>query len=299
MTHSQRYETKIGLMLVLPAVLGLTLFNYYPIIQTFIYSFFDLDLTTDWLNADFVGLGNYIDVMQTAQFWYTFGFTLGFTVVTVTLDLTLGMLFALASFYVVPGLRGILRSILIIPWAIPEVIQASMWKWMLDSDAGPIGDLMVRLGIVAEPPLFLVEQTLAMASVVVAYSWKGASISAFFLMGGLALLPIEAIESAKVDGANAFRRFFSITLPMVMPTVFVALLYRSRSAIRVFDIVYGLTGGGPGTTTDTMSSFAYKYYFRFAQFGRGSAYAVVTFILVVAVSIYYIQQIKKSFIVKE
>jgi ABC-type sugar transport system permease subunit len=298
MTHTQKYETRIGLVLMIPAVVGLLIFNYYPIIQTFIYSLFDLDLTTDWLRADFIGLGNYIDVMQSGQFWYTFGFTLSFTVVTVILDLTLGMLFALASFYVVPGLRGVLRSVLIIPWAIPEVIQASMWKWVLDSDAGPVGDILVRLGLASEPPLFLVERGLAIGSIIVAYSWKGASISAFFMMGGLALLPPEVIESAKVDGANAFRRFFSIILPMVMPTVFVAILYRSRSAIRVFDIVYGLTGGGPGTSTDTMSSFAYKYFFRFAQFGRGSAYAVVTFLLVVLVSIYYIQQIKKNFTVK-
>jgi multiple sugar transport system permease protein len=296
---SQKYETRIGIALVLPAIIGLIFFNYYPIIQTIIYSFFSLDLTTDWLNADFIGLRNYLDVMQSSQFWYTFGFTLGFTVVTVTLDLSLGMLFALATFHVVPKLRGILRSIMIVPWAIPEVIQASMWRWMLNSDVGPIGDIMVRLGITDEPPLFLVEQWLAMISIVIAYSWKGASISAFFLMGGLALVPNEVIESAKVDGARALRRFFSITLPMVMPTVFVALLYRSRSALRVFDIVYGLTGGGPGTSTDTMSSFAYKYYFRFAQFGRGSAYAVVTFFLVVVVSVYYMMRVKKNFSFKD
>lgn len=293
------YETRIGILLVLPAVIGLSLFNYYPIIQTILYTFFDLEFTTDWLNSDFIGLRNYASVMMTRQFWYTFGFTIGFTLVTVCLDLSLGMLFALATFHVVPKLQGPLRSIMIVPWAIPEVIQASMWKWMLNSDVGPIADLMVRTGLVKEPPLFLVNQVLAMGSIVFAYSWKGACISAFFLMGGLAMIPNEVIESAKVDGARAVRRFFSITLPMVMPTVFVALLYRSRSALRVFDIVYGLTGGGPGTATDTMSSFAYNYYFRFSQFGKGSAYAVVTFFLVVVVSVYYMNRVKKNFSFKD
>ncbi len=292
---ARRDETRSGLLLMIPAAAALILFTYYPIAQTLIYSFFDLDLTTDWLSADFIGLRNYLDVMQSNQFWYTFAFTLGFTVVTVLIDLALGMLFALASFYVVPRMRGILRSVLIIPWAIPEVIQASMWRWMLNSDVGPVGDILVRTGLVQEPPLFLVDQALAMGSIVFAYSWKGASITAFFLMGGLALIPSSVIESAKVDGAGALRRFFSITLPMVMPTVFVAVMYRSRSAIRVFDIVYGLTGGGPGNATDTMSSFAYKYYFQFTQFGRGSAYAVVTFLLVAAVSVYYIWQVKHRF----
>ena len=263
------------------------------------FSLFDLDFTTDWLTAPFIGIGNYIDVMQSSQFWYTFGFTLGFTVATVIIDLTVGMLFALASFHVIPSLRGVLRSILIIPWAIPEVIQAAMWRWLYNSDAGPIGDILVRLGITDRPPMFLVNQWLAIGSIIVAYSWKGAAIAAFFLMGGLALVPKEVIDSAKVDGANALRRFFSITLPMIIPTVYVVLLYRTRSGIRVFDIVYGLTGGGPGSSTDTMSSFAYKYYFRFSQFGRGAAYAVVTFILVVAVSVLYIHRVRKSFVFKE
>lgn len=285
--------------MILPAAIGLILFNYYPLFQTFIYTFFDLDMTTDWLRAEFIGLQNYRDVIFSRQFLQTFGFTLGFTAVTIALDLTLGMLFALASFYVVSPLRGVLRSILIIPWAIPEVIQAELWRWMLNSDAGPIGDILVRLHITEEPPLFLVDKFLAMGSVVFAYSWKGASITAFFLMGGLALVPVQVMESAKLDGARAVRRFFSITLPMILPTVFVALLYRFRSAIRVFDIIYGLTGGGPGSTTDTMSSFAYKYYFRFAQFGRGSTYAAVTFILVVLVSIFYIRRVRNSFTFKE
>lgn len=296
---SNKLETRIALTLVLPALLGLLVFNYYPIIQSFLYSLFDLDFTTDWLNAPFVGLSNYRTVMQSDQFWYTFLFTVGFTVVAVTIDLSLGMAFALATFYVPRGMRGLLRAIIIVPWAIPKVIQASMWRWMLNSDVGPIGDILVRIGIVDEPPLFLADQALAMLSIVAAYTWKGASIAAFFLMGGLALIPGEVKESAIVDGATPIRRFFSITLPIVMPTIFVALLYRSQDALRVFDVVYGLTGGGPGTSTDTLSSFAYTSYFRYAQFGRASTYAVVTFVLVGAVGIFYISRVKKNFSFKE
>jgi ABC-type sugar transport system permease subunit len=285
--------------MVVPALLGLAVFNYYPIIQSFIYTFFDLDFTTNWLKAEFIWFENYADVMRSSQFWYTFGFTVGFTAAVTVVDLTLGMLLALATFYVNKPLRGILRAIIIVPWAIPKVIQAAMWRWMLNADVGPIGDLLVRIGITEAPPLFLVNQVLAMGSVVLAYTWKGASISAFFLMGGLALIPREVHESAIVDGARSTRRFFSITLPMVLPTVFVALLYRSRDALRVFDVIYGLTGGGPGTTTDTLSTFAYNAYFRYAQFGRASTYAVVTFILVAVVGVIYIQRIRKNFRFRE
>ena len=295
----KKIETRIGLVFVIPALFFLIVFNYYPIIQSFIYSVFDLDLTTDWLNSDFIGFENYRRVMMSSQFWYTFGFTLGFTVAVVFLDIAIGTLLALSTFYVGPVMCGILRAIIIIPWAIPKVIQASMWRWLLNSDVGPIGDIMVRLGLVKEPPLFLIDQFLAMGSVVLAYTWKGASMAAFFMMGGLALIPKEVIESAKMDGARVLRRFFSITLPMVLPTISVAILYRSRDALRVFDVVYGLTGGGPGTKTDTLSSFAYKTYFEYGQFGRGSAYAVVTFALVVIVGVFYIDRIKKNFSFKE
>lgn len=290
-----RSENRLALLLVLPAVAGLIIFNYLPIFQSALFSLFDLEFTTNWRNADFIGLQNYVTVMQSDQFWYTFLFTLGFTVVAVTLDLTLGMLFALATFYVPKGMRGVLRALIVVPWAVPKVIQASMWRWMLNSDVGPIGDIMMRLGFVDRPPLFLADPVLAMSSVVLAYTWKGASIAAFFLMGGLALIPREVRESAIVDGAGSVRRFFSITLPMVIPTVYVALLYRSQDALRVFDVVYGLTGGGPGTSTDTLSSFAYQAYFRYAQFGRASTYAVVTFFLVAIVGVAYISRIKERF----
>lgn len=296
---SHRLETRIGVALVAPAAVGLLVLNYYPILQSTLYSLFALDSSTDWLRARFVGLRNYADVMSSDQFWYTLLFTVGFTVVVVVLDISLGMLLALATFYVPRRMRGVLRAIIIVPWAIPKVIQASMWRWMLNSDVGPIGDIVVRLGLASEPPLFLVDRLLAMASVVIAYTWKGSSIAAFFLMGGLALIPREVIESATVDGARALRRFFSIMLPIVMPTVYVALLYRSQDALRVFDVIYGLTGGGPGTTTDTLSSFAYTAYFRYAQFGRASTYAVVTFLLVAAVGIFYISRVKRNFSFKE
>lgn len=296
---ARRTETRIGLAMVIPAVLGLIIFNYYPIVQSFIYTLFDLDSTTDISRSEFTGFRNYIDVMGSGEFWGTFGFTVSFTVVVVILDLTLGMLLALATFYVPKKMRGLLRAIIIIPWAIPKVIQASMWRWMLNGDVGPIGDLLVRTGLVEQAPLFLVDRALAMGSVFLAYSWKGASVAAFFIMGGLALIPRDVMESATVDGARPLRRFFAITLPMLMPTIYVALLYRSQDALRVFDVIYGLTGGGPGNTTETLSSFAYTSYFRYAQFGRGSTYAVVTFVLVAAVGAFYIGRVRKNFSFRE
>lgn len=292
---SRRAETRLGVALVVPALAGLLVFNYYPILQSFIYTLFDLDSTTNLAQSAFVGLDNYRTVLSSGEFWGTVGFTVGFTVVVVVLDLSLGMALALATFYVPKKMRALLRAIIIIPWAIPKVIQASMWRWMLNGEVGPVGDLLMRTGLVSEPPLFLADRILAMGSVFLAYTWKGASIAAFFLMGGLALIPREVKDAAIVDGASRVRRFVSITLPMMLPTILVALLFRSQDALRVFDVVYGLTGGGPGRTTETLSSFAYTTYFRYAQFGRGSTYAVVTFILVAAVGVFYIGRVRRNF----
>ena len=206
---------------------------------------------------------------------------------------------ALATFWVLPRLRGVLRAIIIIPWAIPQIIQASMWKWLYNTDVGLIGDLLVRTGLLDKPPLFLADPQLAMISVIVAHVWKASAITSIFLMAGPAMVPDHLHGAAKVDGARAWMRFWHITLPMMMPTILVTLLFRTMDALRTFDIIYGLTGGGPGTTTDVLSSFAYKYYFGFVRYGAGSAYAMVTFVLVMALSLFYMKRIQPHLAFRE
>lgn len=288
-------EQTIAFLFLVPAIVGLLIFYYYPIAQTFFFSTFDLDHTTDWVNSDFVGLKNYLDVFQSKLFWGSIGFTLFFTVTAVFLEFWIGLGLALASYWVWPRLTGLLRAIIIVPWAIPQIIQASMWKWMYNTDVGIIGDMLVRAGVTDTPPLFLVNPTLAKWSLIVAYVWKASAVTAIFLMGGLALVPQELHDAAKVDGARAWRRFWTITIPMILPTILVTLLFRTMDGLRVFDIVYGLTQGGPGTSTETLSSFAYKYYFKYVQYGKGSAYAVVTFFLVFTASLIYIRRVQAHF----
>jgi multiple sugar transport system permease protein len=285
-------EPTIAVLFLIPAFLGLLLFLYYPIVQTFIYSFFRLDHSTDWVKAPFVGLANYRDVLRSEQFWLSLRFTLVFTVCSVFLQFWIGMGLAMATFWVIPKLRGVLRAIIIIPWAIPQIIQASMWKWLYNTDVGLIGDVLVRIGLVSRPPLFLANPNLAMVSVILAQVWNASAITAIFLMAGLAMVPDHLHDAAKVDGARSWMRFWHITIPMMMPTILVTLLFRTMDALRAFDIIYGLTGGGPGTTTDVLSSFAYKYYFKFVKFGAGSAYALVAFVLVMTLSFIYIRRIQ-------
>jgi ABC-type sugar transport system permease subunit len=286
-------ERDLAILFVLPAFLGILILYYYPIAQTIIYSLHDLRYTARWLEEAFIGVQNYTHVLTSSNFLQAAGFTFYFTVMAVFFEFWIGLGMAMTTFWVSRHLRGILRSIIVIPWAIPPIISASMWRWLFNSDVG-IGALMVQLGLIEQSPLFLVDRTLAVHSVILADVWKWSSVMAIFLLGGLAVISEDIYDAAKVDGARGFFRFRRITLPMIMPTIIVAVLFRAMEALRTFDLVFGLTGGGPGTTTETLSSFAYKYYFKYANFGLGSAYAVVITIVILILSVLYVSRIRKN-----
>ena len=271
-----------------PAIVAVGVFLLYPIFQTIVFSFFSLQRTQIITPDRFEGLGNYLRVFANPNFYGALWFTLGFTAIAVILDFLVGLGLALSTFYVSRRFRTFLRVVIIIPWAIPSVIQASMWRWILNGDVGVLPQIIAALGITDSPPQFLSVPVLAMISVVLSYVWKGASITAIFLTGGLASVPRELGESAVMDGAGPLTRLIRVTLPVISPTLLVTFLFRTRDALRVFDIVYGLTGGGPGTATETLSSLSYRTYFSFLRFGEGSALAFLTFVLVFAVSMLYI-----------
>jgi multiple sugar transport system permease protein len=285
-------EPLMAFVFLIPAFIGVVIFQYYPLIQTFIYSLFNLHRTVDWLHAPFVGLQNYITVLKSDAFRASFGFTAYFTVVATTLEIALGMGMAVATFSVAKHLRGILRAVLVVPWAIPPIVSAMLWKWLFHADAGLFPFLLRATGLVKNPPPFLTTPTLAIHSIILADVWKNSSIMGILLLGGLAAISNDIYDAAKVDGARAWFRFRRVTLPMLLPTVLVCVLFRSLDAFRMFELSYALTGGGPGTTTDTLSTFAYKYFFTYARFGQGSSFAMVIFVIVLALAIVYVSRIR-------
>jgi ABC-type sugar transport system permease subunit len=292
-------ESTLAILFILPAFIFVALFLYYPLLQTFIYSFFKLHRTVDWLNQAFMGLQNYTAVLKSEAFRESFRFTLYFTTVTVVFELAIGLGMALATFSVHRRLRGILRAVLVVPWAIPPIVSAMLWKWLFHADAGVFAYMLSATGLVQDPPPFLTNPTLAVHSIILASVWKNASIMGILLLGGLASIPRDIYDAAKVDGARTWFRFRRVTLPMLLPTILVTVLFRSLWALRMFELSYGLTGGGPGTTTDTLSTFAYKYFFTYARFGVGSAYAMVIFAIVLAVAIIYVSRVRGNLRFKE
>jgi len=284
----------MALIFLLPAFIAVAIFLYYPLVQTFIYSFFKMQRTMDWLHAPFVGLKNYVTVLTSEAFRGAFLFTLYFTVVSVALEIGLGLGMAMATFSVSSRLRGVLRAVLVVPWAIPPVVSAMVWKWLYHPDAGLFGYLIHASGLTDSAPQFLTDPILAVHSIILADVWKNSSIMGILMLGGLAAISKDVYDAAKVDGARGWFRFRRVTLPLLLPTVLVCLLFRSLEAFRMFELSFALTGGGPGTTTDTLSTFAYKYFFTYSKFGLGSSYAMVIFAIVLALAIAYVSRIRKN-----
>lgn len=287
-------EPQIVLLFLIPAFVGMGVFYYYPIVKTVIFSLHDVQITSEGIKGPFLGLCNYMTAFGDTQFWHCLYFTLYFTAVSVFLELWVGLGMASAAFGVLPKFRGILRAIIIVPWAIPPIISAMIWKWLVHSNVGIVGYILIKLGLVSETPFFLTDPLLAIHTVILADVWKNSSIMAIFLLGGLASIPQDIYAAAKVDGARSWFRFRKITLPMLLPTIIVAVLFRSMDSFRFFDLVYGLTRGGPGTTTESLSSFAYKYYFTYSNFGMGSTYAMVIILLILVPTFVYFRRTLKG-----
>ncbi|MDH5267124.1 MAG: sugar ABC transporter permease [Candidatus Bathyarchaeota archaeon] len=285
-------EARYAYLFLIPTFLVIIIFAFFPITSTFWWSVHELKDKILWTGMPFVGFENYAWAFTNSQVWGSLGYTLYFVALSVTLEFWIGIGMALAMFHTFK-LKGVLRAIVIVPWAVPAIIQASMWRWMFHPNVGIISDILVKLGVISAPLNFLGASLLAMHSVILADVWKTSSFMAILLFAGLAAIPQDIYDSAKVDGARGWFRFRHITLPMMLPIILVALLFRTMDAFRVFDLVYGLTGGGPGTTTEVLSTFSYKYYFSYHNFGKGSALAIVTFLILVAISLFYIRSLQK------
>lgn len=285
------HEPIYAFLFLIPAFIGVATFYYYPVVQTLIYSMHELHYTLDWIKQP-ATLQNYLEVLHSANFWQSFEYTVYFTVISVSVELLIGLGMALAAFRFSPVLRTIVRVMIVIPWVIPPIITALIWKWLFNTDVGLIGYILLKSGLLAHPPVFLSIPILAKHCIIVADIWRWSSLMAIFLIGGLAAIPQDIYDAAEVDGARPWFRFRRVTFPALLPSILVAVLFRSMDALRTFDIVYGLTGGGPGHATETLSSFAYKFSIIYGEFGIGSAYAMVVFLLIGIIAVLYVRSIR-------
>jgi multiple sugar transport system permease protein len=188
--------------------------------------------------------------------------------------------------------RGIVRVAILFPWALPTALNAIMWRWMFNTEFGIINYGLISIGLIEKQLNWLGKEPLAMIAMMSVSTWKTSSFMALLLLAGLQTIPKDLYESAKIDGAGGFKSFFYITLPLLAPAIIVSLLLRTMDALRVFELPFNLTDGGPLNTTETISLYSYRVLFDFFEFNYGSSMVIVQFILIMIISLIYIKSIK-------
>jgi trehalose/maltose transport system permease protein len=235
----------------------------------------------------FVGLDNFSFLLRDDRFWNALYNTVYFTAVSVALELILGLSIAILLNRAFRG-KGLMRSIILIPWAIPTVVSAKIWEWMYNSDFGILNHLF---GVNVN---WLGSTFWAMNAAIFMEVWKTTPFVALLLMAGLQTIAGDLYKSARVDGASGWYIFRRITIPLLMPVILIVLIFRTLDAFRVFDSIYVLTGGGPANTTETLSIYAYKVLFQTLQFGYGSTISIAIFICVGIITILYVRLLRRG-----
>lgn len=281
-------DARLGLILAAPAVAFIVLVAFFPLIGTIRDSLFKISLRFANQERPFVGIDNYKAVFQDDRWQNSLRITGMVAGISVAAELVLGMIIALAINRAFVG-RGIVRAAVLVPWALTTVVSAKMWAWIYDARYGVFNDLLMKLGIIDQPLIFLAKPDLAIWAMIGAEIWKTTPFMALLLLAGLQLIPGDIYEAASIDGANVWQQFWRITLPMMKPSILVALLFRTIDAVRMFDLPRVLTNGGPGTSTETLVLYSYNTLFTSLNFGYGSALAVVSFLIVLLISFFYIK----------
>lgn len=277
-------EQITAFMFMGPLIIFLLVLIFIPVLGTFWDS-----LTRDvpFLPKQFIGTANYRVLFSDAAFWQSVRFTLLFVLVSVPLEVGIGLAIALLINEAFPG-RGLLRAVVLIPWAIPAAVSGRVFELIYHYSYGAANFLIRTSGLTARPVNWLGTELGAFAGVVIADAWKTTPFAALILLAGLSTVNPELYKQAQVDRANFLQRFLHVTLPLIKPVLIVTLLFRTVMALRVFDIIYVLTGGGPGGSTTALSLFAYRY-FSSADFGYGSAVSVLLFFCALVLAIFYVK----------
>jgi multiple sugar transport system permease protein len=281
-------ESRLGAVMMAPSLIVMGLVAAFPIGYAVWLSLNEYSVRVEGLSR-FVGFDNYADELwgeNSSAFWDAFLNTFIFTGISVTIELILGIAFALCMHQAFKG-RALLRATVLVPWAVLTFGVGLLWRSIFEPNLGFWTSMLSALGLPGADALWYGEDGYAMATIIFADVWKTAPFMALLLLAGLQVIPEDVYDAAKVDGATAWQRFTRITLPLLRPAILVALLFRTLDALRVFDLPFALTQGSNGTTT--LSLYAYNELTRNRLIGEGSSIAVLTFVIVMLVSFLYIR----------
>ena len=284
-------------LFLVPMLVALAIVAGWPLLRSIYFSFTDASLN-NLDAAEWYGLGNYLrwtvlesgnirwrGLLADPDWWNAVWNTMRFAFVSVAFEAVLGMIVALVLNAEFRG-RSIVRAAILIPWAIPTIVSAKMWAWMLNDQFGILNDLGMRLGLLSQKVAWTAQADTAMTAVLVVDIWKTTPFMALLILAGLQMIPKDIYEAADIDGVHPVKQFFRITLPLVRPALMVAIIFRLLDALRIFDLIYVLTPNS--AATKTMSVLARENLFDFDKFAYGSAMSTLLFLIIALLTILYI-----------
>lgn len=285
LSAAAKRQERLAYLLLLPTVVVVIGVAFYPLANTIYATFFDARLGSAraW---EFVGLKNYRVLLTDTKWWEAVWNTVQFTVTSVFFELVLGLGIALVVNSKFPG-RGLMRTAMLVPWAIPTAISSQMWKWMYHDVFGVINDFFTRVVPILDRKIaWVANADTALWALVAVDVWKTTPFMALLLLAGLQLIPADLYEAAAVDGATGWRQFLNITLPLLRPSIVVALIFRTLASLRVFDLVWIMTSGAFGT--ESMATMNQRNLIQFQQLGYGSTISVAIFFVIAIFVVFYI-----------
>ncbi|HEV2368360.1 MAG TPA: sugar ABC transporter permease [Acidimicrobiales bacterium] len=282
-------DRRLGYALLAPAVLVLLAVTGYPLVYNLWNSFRHVNLSRAG-SGGWAGVSNYTALAH-GGYGSALERTLGFTAVSVVLETLVGLGLALMLHRAFRG-RGLLRAAVLIPWAVPTVVSATLWKTMFDPRTGFVDYLLGLVHLPGSSTTWLAGEWTSWAAVLVADAWKNVPFIAIILLAGLQVIPTEIYEAARIDGATAWQSFRRMTLPLLRPALLVALVFRTLSAFLVFDVVYIMTGGGPGTSTETLSYLDWHTFLVDTDFGFGGAVSVSLVVISLVIAGAYVRLLR-------
>nr|NNM90831.1 sugar ABC transporter permease [Bacilli bacterium] len=287
----ERGNAIAGYLLIAPAMLVIGLVTIFPILYSVWMSLNHIQSTVNGFQFTFNGLTNYVKIFNYQPFWQALGFTTMYAIVTVFIELALGLLVALALNQPIKG-RGIAVAVMLIPWTLITVISAQMWHYIYEPTFGVLNYILMQLHIISSPVLWLGQAQLATVSMMVADVWKTTPFVTLILLSGLQLISNDLYEAAKIDGASNWRAFWRITFPLLRPSIGLAALFRILQAFGLFDLPFVLTSGGPGSSTTPIAMLTFQVLFNMDKFGPGTAMAVTTVGIVIVLALIFIKALR-------
>lgn len=279
-----------------PTLFVLAVVAGWPLMRTIYFSFTNASLT-NLSGAEFIGLKNYLSwvtlksgrtifsgLLADPAWWGAVWNTLKFTLISVSIETALGLIVALVLNAEFPG-RGLVRAAILIPWAIPTIVSAKMWAWMLNDQFGILNDILLGLGLIGQKIAWTASPDTAMIAVLVVDVWKTTPFMALLILAGLQMVPGDIYEAARIDGIHPVRIFWRLTLPLIRPALMVAIIFRMLDSLRIFDLIYVLTPNN--AQTRTMSVLARENLFEFDKFAYGAAASTMLFLIIATITVLY------------